>query len=85
MAEKIAGTTTAAMGFVKDDLYYYPNSALQTDVKTICEKPFLKVSATFIKEIDDERYSKLTYIAKEKTIGDIIIIPGIREKVSFTP
>jgi len=27
LADKIAGTTTAAMGFVKDGLYYYPNAS----------------------------------------------------------
>jgi len=85
MADKIAGTTTAAMGFVKDGFFYYPNSALKADVKTITAKPFLKVSAVFIKGINDESYSNMTYIAKGMSITDIVKAPGVSGKLELLP
>ena len=85
MADKIAGTTTAAMGFVKDGQYYYPNSALKTDVKAISEKPFLKVSAVFIKDIGEERYSNITFTAKGMNIYDIARRSGVCDIVTIPP
>jgi len=85
MADKIAGTTTAAMGFKKDGLYYYPSSALKTDVKNITIKPFLKVSAVFVKGINDEKYCEMTYIRKGLSITDIYNVPDVRNKVDIPP
>jgi len=85
MADKIAGTTTAAMGFVRDGLFYYPNSALKADVKTLTAKPFLKVSAILVKGIIDEKYSNMTYIAKDISISDIAKIPGVSCKIDLLP
>ena len=81
MVDKIAGTTTAAMGFAKNGLFYYPNSALKIDVKTISEKPFLKVSAIFTKETYEEKYSNMTYIDRNLNIYDIIKRSGLDNKV----
>ena len=85
MADKIAGTTTAAMGFIKNGQYYYPNSALKADVKTISEKPFLKVSAVFIKDNDEEKYSNMTYLAKGMDIPEIIKRSDVCDKVIVPP
>ena len=85
MADKIAGTTTAAMGFIKNGQYYYPNSALKADVKTISEKPFLKVSAVFIKDNDEEKYSNMTYLAKGMDITEIIKRSDVCDKVIVPP
>jgi len=85
MAEKIAGTTTAAMGFIKEGLYYYPNSALKVDVKSITIKPFLKVSAVLVKDINSEKYRHMTYITKDKNIIDITSLPGVGDKLDIPP
>ena len=82
MADKIAGTTAAAMGFVKENNFYYPNSALKADVKTITIKPFLKISAIFVKSVNDEKYRSMTYIANDMDINDILKKCGISNKVS---
>ena len=58
---------------------------MKADVKTITSKPFLKVSAILVKGITDEKYSNMTYIAKDTNISDIAKVPGVSNKIDLLP
>ena len=81
VTDKLAGTVTSAMGFRRDGDYYMPNTSLKTDMRTITKKPVQRIAAIFVKGFNDEKYSKLTYIAKGLSVDDDIFIPVMSEKV----
>jgi len=82
VTDKLAGTITSAMGFRKDGDFYMPNTALKTDVRTVSKKPVQRIAATFIKNIQDDKYTDLTYLAKGFKIEDDFFITILKEKVS---
>ena len=83
VTDKLAGTTTAAMGFRKmeKDNTYIPNTALNTDMRDISEKPIHKIAAILIKGKNELKYSKPTYIAKGVSLDDDSLKQIISEKV----
>jgi len=72
VTDKLAGTVTAAMGFVNDRGYYIPNTVLKEDLRHLTVKPHQRIIAIFIKNQKDKNYSTLSYIAKGFTIDDDI-------------
>jgi len=71
IADKIAGTVTAAMGFIHTMNYYLPQSALKSDVRDITLKATRhRVIAIFVKNRNDALYNELSYIASGISIGD---------------
>jgi hypothetical protein len=81
VTDKLAGTVTAAMGFVEDNGLYLPNTVLKTDVRLVTKHPQQRVIAVFVKSNLDEKYSRLTYIANGITIKDDILEPILSERV----
>jgi hypothetical protein len=72
VTNKFAGTVTMAMGFVKVNDIYVPNTALKKDIREITlQATRSKIAAILLKPRYDERYKHLTYIAKGITIDDI--------------
>ena len=64
--EKLAGSTKACMGFVKDALTgaYVPNTVLNADIRdNVSDR--VRIIATFRKSLDEEKYTELTYRAKK--------------------
>ena len=71
--ERIVGTVTACMGFVKDPSseIYVPNSVLKQDMRNISSNQ-KRIFAIFRKALSEPRYTEIVYIAKKVTIKDII-------------
>ena len=88
VADKFAGTVTAAMGFVDDNGYYVPNTVLNEDIRRLTQSPRQRIVATFIKDQKEKVYTTLTYTAKGITLEDSKIASAINDKVdigSLTP
>jgi hypothetical protein len=76
VTDKLAGTVTAAMGFKEDENgFYFPNTALKTDLRLVTKRPQQRVTAILVKDIHSDKYSKLTYIARGLSIDDDILKP----------
>lgn len=82
MTEKIAGTTSLCMGFVKDGLYYVPNTALKQDTRELVVKPH-KIVTVFSKACKDIKYSKLEYQAKKFNVDWIFKNKAIKDLVNI--
>ena len=72
LSDKVAGTTTAVMGFVKDDNYFVPNTVIKDDVRQIIRRPTLTIAAIFIKSDKQEIYNDLSYIRKDTTVAHLV-------------
>lgn len=62
--EKVAGTTSACLGLIKNGNDYVPNTVLSEDVRRITPHPPGKIFAIFKKSVKDGVYSELTYQSK---------------------
>jgi hypothetical protein len=83
VTNKIAGTVTMAMGFVKANDVYVPNTALKKDIREITSRAARnKIAMIFTKPRRDENYKRLTYIAKEVTIDDALQ-SSVQEKIDM--
>jgi len=83
ISDKVAGTTTAVMGFVKDDDFYVPNTVIKDDVRRIASKPTLTMVAIFTKASQEKTYSDLSYLRKDVDIADVIkLFPDIDNKLA---
>jgi len=84
VADKVAGTVTAALGFVQSKNFYLPKTALKADVRNITiQSTRRRIAAIFVKQRGDELFSQLTYIAKGMTIHDEVFASVFREKVDM--
>ena len=84
IADKFAGTVTAAIGFHNVNGLYIPKSALRIDMRDLTIKESRrKVIAIFVKPRADARYKKLTYIAKGVSKEDEILATVVREKIDM--
>jgi len=84
ISDKVAGTTTAVMGFIKDDNYFVPNTVIKDDVRQIVRKPTLVIAAVFIKPDKQSLYNEICFLRRDTTVEQIIeIIPDIKCKLSF--
>lgn len=62
--EKLAGNVTACLGFVRNDKYYVPNTALKEDIRDISIKPQRRILIVLRKPIAQVLYQEIGYIAK---------------------
>jgi len=84
VADKVAGTVTAALGFVQSKSFYLPKTAMKADVRDITiQSTRRKIAAIFVKQRGDELFSHLTYLAKSMTMHDEILVSILREKVDM--
>jgi hypothetical protein len=85
VTDKLAGTVTAAMGFVPGEGMngmYVPNTALKKDVRDIIALGTQRrIVAIFTKGRRDKLYKTLTYTAKGVSLSDDIFADVLREKV----
>lgn len=59
--EKIAGTTSACLGVIKNKNDYVPNTILNEDIRSIIKRPPGKIFAILRKDINAPLYAELTY------------------------
>lgn len=79
--EKLAGTVTASLGFVYENGYFIPNTALKEDIRDITIKPQQKIIAIYSKDIGKEIYCELRYLAKGITPKTLILPYEIYSKI----
>jgi len=85
IADKFAGTVTAAIGFSSVNGVYIPKSALRVDIRDITIKTTRrKVVATFVKPRNEALYKQLTYIAKDTITDDDVFVSVLRDKVDWS-
>ncbi|GHV44777.1 hypothetical protein FACS1894204_02490 [Synergistales bacterium] len=82
VSDKIAGTITFAMGFRYEDGVYVPNTALRENVKNLTDNS-QQVLAIFVKPKDKEKYTQLSYIAKNTSIDSPILRKIVDEKTDL--
>jgi hypothetical protein len=83
LSDKVAGTTTAVMGFIKDNNYFVPNTVIKDDVRKIARKPTLTITAIFTKSDKQEIYTDLSYIRNDTTVASLADkFPDIKSKLS---
>lgn len=63
--DRLVGKTSGVMGFMVDAIEqkYLPNTLLSADIRDLSKSP-LRIVATFRKNEKDDKYSELTYKAK---------------------
>lgn len=82
--EKISGTVHYCLGFVKSrkEKYYIPNTALSQNILDITDVAN-KIIAILKKPEIKEKYSEVTYLAKETSIQKILENSEISNKINI--
>ena len=62
--DKLVGNTKAFLGFIFQNGFYIPNTALEEDIRNFSLYQPQKVLAIFRKPVDIGQYQELCYIAK---------------------
>jgi hypothetical protein len=83
VADRLAGTTTSVMGFIKDNNYFYPSSILKENLSNISKKPYSKIIASFIKSQKEELYNELCYAIKDHELITEKALKLIEDKIDF--
>ena len=78
ITEKIVGTVTACIGFVRDGNYYYPNTTLREDIRTVTLSPQKRIIAIFSKQKNEQKYKDCTYRAKDIYFDSILQFDELR-------
>jgi len=81
--EKIIGTVTACVGFVRNDRYYLPNTTLREDIRTITLKPQKRILAILTKKDKYKQYYNCSYLAKGVSLESIIISNELKQLISL--
>lgn len=81
--DRFAGTTKYAIGFTREkNGFFNPSSCLKEDIRNLGDVPS-RVLAIFTKDVSDQVYTNIKYIAK-KTALDQLTLPGeLQEKISL--
>ena len=62
--EKLAGGVSACMGFVSEQGFYKPNTALREDIRNISIKPQKRILAIYRKVIREPQYKERCFLQK---------------------
>jgi len=82
--EKIVGTITACVGFVRDGSYYLPNTTLREDIRKVTLKPQKRILAIFTKRNKDKKYCSCSYLAKGVSLENISMSKELRQLICDT-
>ena len=80
--ERIAGNVSACMGFVRDDLYYIPNTALREDIRNITKHPQRRILLIYRKAIREPMYTELCYTAKRVHPSEIQLPAELQGRIA---
>lgn len=81
--EKLAGTTVSCLGFVFDNGFYIPNTALKEDIRKITHRPQQRMLAIFRKDVESNCYQELCYKAKGIDVSSISFPAHIKTLLSI--
>ncbi|MBQ8691524.1 MAG: hypothetical protein IJ520_00145 [Synergistaceae bacterium] len=79
--EKILGNIYACMGFIHENGYYIPNTALREDIRDITIRQKKRVLVIFRKDIKQKLYEKICYTAKKLNILQLNLSESLRQKI----
>lgn len=79
--EKLGGSVSACMGFVRDHEWFVPNTVLKADARDLVEQHH-KIIAIYSKPVHEPKYCQLRYLAKGITPETLIIPDSVSEKLS---
>lgn len=82
--EKLAGNISACMGFVRDDRFYIPNTALREDIRDVTKRPQKRILAIYRKPIREQKYIELCYVAKDVNIAELPLSEDIHGKIKVS-
>ncbi|MBQ4419864.1 MAG: hypothetical protein II870_09570 [Synergistaceae bacterium] len=82
--EKLAGKIFACIGFIQENGYYIPNTALKEDIRNITIHPQKSVLVIFRKDIKQKLYETICYTAKKVDILQLNLSESFRQKI-FMP
>lgn len=77
VTEKLVGSVTACMGFMKDGGFYYPMTVLKEDIRNVTKNPQQRIIAIFKKDSNEKEYCACTYLAKGIRACDITLPSGV--------
>lgn len=80
--EKLAGGVSACMGFVFDQGFYKPNTALREDIRNVSIKPQKRILAIYRKAIREAQYKELCFLQKGFDTSFMNSSDEIKRKVS---
>lgn len=83
--DKLAGGITACLGFIREDEYYIPNTALNEDIRDITINPQKRVFAILKKSVTEPYYTQLCYTAKGVDFKDLTLPTSIISKLNISP
>ena len=76
--DKLVGNTKAFLGFIFQNGFYIPNTALEEDIRNFSLYQPQKVLAIFRKPVDIGQYQELCYIAKGADVNTIVLSRNIK-------
>ena len=79
--EKIAGNIYASIGFIQENGYYIPNTALREDIRDITIRPQKRVLVIFRKDIKQKLYETICYTAKKVNILQLNLSESLLQKI----
>ena len=81
ITEKLVGGSNSCLGFIREDSFYIPNTALKEDIRDITYTPWYRIIATFRKPKKSPQYTELCYVAKGVEEGQLIIPEEYQDRV----
>ena len=84
VTEKLVGGTNACVGFIREDAFYIPNTALREDIRDITISPWQRIIATFRKPQKALQYTELCYIAKGIERAELKIPQEYQTRICLT-
>ncbi len=79
--EKLVGNIRACMGFIRENDYYIPNTALSEDIRDVSVRPQKRVLAIFKKDIPQKFYETTScYSAKKIDVSFLISSDNLEQK-----
>lgn len=81
VTEKLVGGANSCLGFVREDAYYIPNTALKEDIRDITYTPWHRIIATFRKPKKAAQYTELCYLAKGVELAQLITPKEYQDRI----
>lgn len=82
--EKITGNVTACVGFIGDNGFYVPNTALKEDIRNmVVPESRSTIIYTFIKTKDNKLYSTITYVSDNYNLEKLFKSKDILNKIDL--
>lgn len=82
--DKLAGNNNLIIGFDKGETINYPKTLLKGDIRDYSKEKPCRIIAILSKDINNKKYEKINYLAKNITIDRIIKKHKLIEKIDIS-